>query len=117
MKPMSQSDTQKMQEAIQACTNCHSVCTETLIAGAQSTKMTPALTGMLLDCAEMCQTAANSMMRGSAMSAQMCGVCATVCSKCADMCAQTGDPQMLACAESCRRCAEACQQMTTVAMA
>ncbi len=80
--------------------------------------MTPAMMCMLLDCAEMCQTTANCMMRGSMMCKQMCEVCAAMCTKCAEMCMMMSDmPQMMACAECCRRCAECCTQMTMLAMA
>ena len=67
---------------------------------------------LLLDCAEICQTSADFMLRGSELHGQVCGVCADVCDRCAQSCAQFGDDQqMQACAEECRKCAESCRKM------
>lgn len=110
----------EMQECMQECMKCHTVCMETLTYCMQQGGMyaTSEMMCMLLDCAEMCQTTANCMMRGSPMCIQMCTVCANVCTQCADMCMQMGeDARMQACAEACRCCAESCQKMTTMATA
>lgn len=111
---MSQND-QQMQECIQNCINCSRVCSQTLShclemggvhAEARHIKI-------LMDCAEICQTSANFMLRGSQFHAKVCGACAEVCKACAQFCQHLGanDPQMQICAEACNRCAQSCQQM------
>ena len=66
----------------------------------------------LLDCAEICQTSANFMLRGSDEHKRTCAACAAVCQRCAEECARvTDDPVMQDCAETCRRCADSCEAM------
>lgn len=69
---------------------------------------------LLLDCAEICQTAGNFMLRKSELHAQICTACAEVCERCAEDCERFGseDQMMKECAQSCRRCAEACRTMS-----
>ena len=56
----------ELQEAVEECLNCHAVCTLTLqhciASGGDNTEVN--LVGVLLDCAELCQTSANFMLRG-----------------------------------------------------
>ena len=98
--------------------DCHTICLETithcLTEGGDHAR--PDHITLLLDCAEMCQTAANFMSRGSEVHALTCGVCAEVCERCAASCEQTGDDeQMRRCAEVCRRCATSCREMAASA--
>ena len=70
---------------------------------------------LLLDCAEICQTSANFMIRGSQFHRRTCATCAEVCAACAEDCARFGDDtQMQRCAEMCRGCAESCQRMAAM---
>ena len=108
-----------LQQCIQECLNCHSVCLATVahcleMGGAHAS---PPHIGLLLDCAEICQTSANFMLRGSALHARTCSVCAEVCEQCAQGCERIGgnDTQMQACADACRRCAESCRRMAAMA--
>ena len=67
---------------------------------------------LLLDCAEICQTSANFMLRGSAVHATVCGTCAEICERCAESCETfSGDSKMAACADTCRKCAKSCREM------
>jgi hypothetical protein len=67
---------------------------------------------LLQDCAEICQTAVNFMIRGSAMHGLICLVCAEVCDATADECQRfADDPTEAECLDACRRCAESCRQM------
>lgn len=107
-----------MVRCIQECTNCHRVCLETVTHCLQMGGMhaEAAHIGLLLDCAEMCQSSANFMLRGSELHARICAVCAEVCDRCGQDCERWGDDtQMQACAEACRACAEACRQMAAMA--
>ncbi len=103
-----------MQQCIDECLNCHSICLETVAhCLQQGGKHAEARhIRLLLDCAEICQTSANFMLRGSDLHTRTCAVCAEVCERCAESCDQFGnDTRMQACAEACRRCAESCRQM------
>ncbi len=68
---------------------------------------------LMLDCAQICQTSADFMLRNSALHARTCAVCAEVCDACAQSCEQVGD--MERCVEVCRRCAESCRRMAAMA--
>jgi len=104
-----------MQQCIQNCTECHHVCLETIthclqMGGKHAESQHIRL---MLDCAQICQTSADLMIRSSDLHHLTCGVCAEVCARCADDCERI-DPdneQMRRCAEACRRCAESCRQM------
>jgi hypothetical protein len=103
-----------MEQCIRDCLDCHRVCLETvtycLQQGGRHTEA--AHIRLLLDCAEICQTSANFMIRGSDLHGRTCAVCAEVCRRCAEACEGFGDDrQMRRCAEACRRCAESCRQM------
>ena len=107
-----------MQQCIDECLNCHSICLETVAhCLQQGGKHAEARhIRLLLDCAEICQTSANFMLRGSDLHGRVCAVCAEVCERCATDCERFGDDaQMQACTEACRRCAESCRQMADAA--
>jgi len=110
--------TGKMQECIQACKNCSEVClanvTHCLEKGGKHAE--PQHIRLLLDCAEICQTSANFMIRGSDFHSRTCGVCAEVCAACARSCESfADDPEMQECAETCRSCAQSCREMSAMA--
>jgi hypothetical protein len=104
----------ELQDCINACLDCHSICLEA-VAHCLQKGGRHAEAGhirLLLDCAEICQTSANFMLRGSTLHKRTCAVCAEVCEQCAASCEQFGgDELMTACAEACRRCAESCRRM------
>jgi len=105
----------QMRECIENCTQCHSVCTETaqhcLHMGGKHAEA--AHIRLLLDCADICRTSADFMLRGSAKHALVCGTCAEICLACAEACERIGpeDRMMKHCADICRKCAESCRQM------
>ena len=108
----------EMQRCIEACTRCHGVCLETIThcleMGGKHAE--PAHIRLLLDCADICQTSADYMLRGSDLHGRTCAVCAEVCERCAQSCERMGDDaQMQACAEVCRSCAESCREMAAMA--
>jgi hypothetical protein len=110
--------THTMEQCIENCTNCHRICLETAarhFAGEKAPRLEEHAVRLLLDCAEICRTSADFMIRGSAMYQHTCRACAEICSRCADECDRMGeDPYMAACAEICRRCAESCREMAGV---
>ena len=107
-----------LRECIDNCTDCHAICVETtahcLEMGGRHAE--PEHIRLLLDCAEICQTSANFMLRGSNLHARTCAVCAEVCDRCADDCERFGDDEtMRLCAQACRTCAESCRRMARAA--
>jgi hypothetical protein len=104
-----------MREAIANCTECHNICTETVqhSLGLGGPRADPDFIQLLLDCAQICATSDDVMLRGSEFSGRVCGVCAEVCDRCAAECERraNGDETIARCAETCRRCAESCRRM------
>jgi hypothetical protein len=104
----------QMMNCISACQTCHGVCLETV---QQCMKMggkhaEPAHIRMLMDCAEICQTSADFMLRGSDFHGLTCSVCAEVCQRCEQDCNRFSDDQVMQrCAEACRMCAQSCSAM------
>jgi hypothetical protein len=97
----------QMQDCIQDCLNCHAVCTDMASQALQGGK-NATYVRTLLDCAEICLTAAHFMLRDSELHGYVCEACARVCTHCADLCFQMGDND---CGEACRACANSCQQI------
>jgi hypothetical protein len=102
-----------MQDCIENCTDCHQVCLETIEhclkkggrhASAEHVRL-------LTDCAQICQTSADFMTRGSNFHQATCRTCAELCRACAKTCRELGGPEMESCADQCDRCAESCEAM------
>lgn len=107
-----------MGSGVQTALECHTICLETithcLAKGGEHAR--PDHIKLLLDCAEICQTAANFMTRDSEAHALTCRVCAEICERCAASCEEMGDDdEMRRCAEACLRCAESCREMAGAA--
>lgn len=104
----------QMVDCIRTCNGCHDICTEAVqhclkIGGEHAA---PAHIRLMLDCAEICQTSADFMLRSSDYHGRVCGVCAEVCEACAQDCARFPDDAMMRqCAEMCRLCADSCREM------
>lgn len=119
MAKMTSQTTREMEDCIEACTECHSVCLATvrhcLERGGEHAE--PRHITLLLDCAEICATSANFMLRASEHHGRTCGTCAELCRACAEDCERLGrdDEVMQRCAEICRRCAESCDRMAQMA--
>jgi hypothetical protein len=104
----------EMLAAIEVTRDCHKACLQTIPYCLQLGGMHAEANHirLMMDCAEICQTATNFMLRGSDLHGQICGACAEVCERCAADCDRMGDDsRMAACAEMCRRCADSCRQM------
>lgn len=102
----------EMQRRINQCLASHRMCEETinysLARGGDFVSSDHVQ--LLMDCAEICQVAANFMLRESPQADAVLAVCSALCRRCADDCARFEDKQMQACAEVCRRCAETCER-------
>ena len=66
---------------------------------------------VLSDCVEMCQTAANFMLRGSPNHTRVCAVNAEICREVAKTCGEFEDEAMRTVTKAAEECAEACESM------
>ncbi len=64
-----------------------------------------------LECAALCQAAAQTMSLNSSHAARICALCADACQACADECAKHEEDHCRQCAEACRACAQECRNM------
>jgi hypothetical protein len=102
------------QRCIDECDSCRRVCLSAVAHGLHQggRHAEPSHITTLLDCVDMCATAANFMLRDSRMHRRTCELCAEVCNACAKSCEGfRDDDTMRRCAEECRRCAESCREM------
>ncbi len=96
-----------MARCIDLCGECHRSC----LAAAVSGQADQDHQRLLLDCAQMCQTATDFMVRASPLHGYVCGLCAHVCKVCHDRC--QGDLDEIG--QLCARCAESCMSMSKLA--
>lgn len=104
---------QDMRGCIDDCSECATICQETLtfcltLAGAHAE---PEHCRLLADTAEICQLAASAMIRRSDFRADICKLAAVVAKACADSCRHLDTAETLLCAETCEQCADACETM------
>jgi hypothetical protein len=103
-----------LQPCIASCWECRHTCQVTLFqhcleqGGAHTAA---AHVKLMVDCMEICQTAADFMVRDSALHTMICAACAATCEACAASCAAIDDKIMQHCAEVCLRCAKICREM------
>ena len=95
-----------------ACAACAQGCLQTLyqhclMMGGEHVAAEHVTT--MADCAQICQTAADFMTRGSRLHAEVCTACAAICTACAEDCREMEG--MESCAAACERCAASCQEM------
>ena len=112
MKNLTNMAASDMQSCIDACAQCHQVCTK--MAMIHCLKMggkhvEPDHFRLMVNCAEICQTSANLQLSGSAFSARLCAVCADICQACADSCRELDG--MEECVQACDACASSCRSM------
>ena len=101
-----------MQEAIQACLDCHSMCLRmamTYCAAQGGKHVAAAHLQLMINCAEICQTCANFMLSDSPLHKTVAAACAEVCEACAKSCEQVGGMQ--SCIDECRKCEKSCKAM------
>jgi hypothetical protein len=103
----------EVRECLKDCLDCYQTCNETitrcLTMGGKHAELEHL--NLLIDCAKMCNTNADFMLRNSTYYPQTCGITADICDECADTCDRFDDDFMKECASVCRRCAESCREM------
>ncbi len=105
--------TSSMQHCIDDCLHCYRTCLQTamnhcLEAGGRHTE--PEHFRLMMNCSDICRTAAEFMLSNSPMHGPVCASCAEVCNACAQSCEQIGE--MDECVQACRTCMESCRQMS-----
>lgn len=103
---------EEMQQCLDNCLACHRLCTATAahVLHGHSHHSEAAHLVSLLDCAQMCLTHADFMLRRSPHHMHLAKECAEICTACAVACEGHSDPDgiMEACAQACRKCAQSC---------
>jgi hypothetical protein len=101
----------EIQQCIQDCLDCHAVCIRTADACRQAGGQHGANEHvyMLLDCADICLTAAHFMQHNSPLYGFVCQVTAQVTNHCAGECERMGDDD---CANACRNASWSCDQLS-----
>jgi len=104
--------TAQLQACIVDCLECYSLCKQEamnhcLEAGGRHVE--PDHFRLMEDCAEICRTAADFMLSGSAFHAGVCRLCAQICEACAQSCKAIGG--MDDCARACLGCAQSCRRV------
>ena len=102
-----------LRTCAETCQRCHDICLSTLShhcleEGGRSVE--PEHFRTLLDCAEICQTSAHFLLRGSELHEHICRACAEICTACVRSCEAVGG--MDDCVAACYRCAESCRAMS-----
>ena len=105
-----------MKECLEHCQRCHTAClsalaTHCLEVGGKHVEAHHFK--LMLDCAQICATSADFLLRKSALHAPVCAACAAICAACAESCEAVGN--MDACVEACRTCAGSCRRMGAMA--
>ncbi|HEY4266342.1 MAG TPA: four-helix bundle copper-binding protein [Micropepsaceae bacterium] len=100
------------RHGIEEALRCHGVClatamTHCLEMGGEHVK--PQHFRLMMDCAAMCQLAADLMAHKSQFHRQSCAFCADICEVCARDCEHMEG--MEDCAAACRSCAQSCRAM------
>jgi len=108
--------TNDMQQCIQNCLDCHAIClaTSTYCLEQRGVPVGDSQTRALIDCADICSTAADFMVRGSEQHPLVCNLCAAIASRCAAECRRSAtDPHLNSAQQACELCADSCRAMAT----
>jgi hypothetical protein len=103
-----------MRQCIETCWECRHECQTTLfnhclVMGGKHVE--PEHVKLMADCIQICQLAADAMVRQSPMHADICATCAKICDACAESCEGIDSVEMKNCAKICRKCADDCREM------
>jgi hypothetical protein len=109
-----QKRSREAEECIQKCLDCQRICLQSSDyrwrwdgGRGPERDATP-----LLNCAEICRTAALLLLRGSEFSPRVCALCAEVCEGWVRDCELTsGAENLKSCIQASRECAESCRRI------
>jgi hypothetical protein len=107
----------EMTTCIQLCRDCHAMCIQTIahclkLGGRHAA---PDHIRLLVDCAQMCTTTVDYMLRESPFHDRTCRLCSDLCTLCAKDCEQVAgaDQMVRQCIDMCRKCAGSCERMAS----
>lgn len=92
-----------LAECTKACYNCFIKCLEE-----KDTPIMAACIKINVDCAQICQTTAAFISRGSEDSKSLMKICVEICKKCNEICSKHNPDHCQQCADACYKCAIAC---------
>lgn len=101
-----------LTDCIATCAECHETCEQMIFSHCLEMggkHVQPDHLKLMADCAQICLTAADFMIRKSPRHGLVCRVCAEICEACAKDCESIGD--MDECVGVCQRCAASCREM------
>jgi hypothetical protein len=101
-----------LRDCIEACSACHDMCQHMIFEHCLQLggkHVEPEHLKLMADCAQICHTAEDFMLRGSPRHMLTCRICAEICEACAGDCERIGE--MDDCVTACRRCAKSCREM------
>ena len=106
-----------VRRCIDECLSCSAACTEAithcLAKGGLYAEAGPVRD--LMDCALLCRTAADLMLRGSGLHRDACAVAADACDFCAESAGRLPDDDVVRrCVDASRRCGAACRHIAGV---
>jgi hypothetical protein len=102
---MNETISKQVQECIEACKECQKCCAALERSGGVDSRTIQTAK----DCAEICQTCSNFVMRESQYAADIRKLCAELCKACATACDKASQGSIAKeCGKACRRCAEMC---------
>ena len=107
---------QQYQQCAETCAACAIACNQCAIAclGEKEVMHLKKCIQLDLECAVVCQAAADLLNMNSLYINEICSLCITVCNACADECEKhTSMEHCKKCAEACRNCAKECSWMLT----
>src|SRR5260221_14217985 len=108
---MSQSQYQECIEACRACATLSTQCARACLLENDVKSMTRCIQ-LDLECAALCNAAAQVMSFNGELSGQLCHLCESICNSCAQECEDPPEMQHCRdCAAACRHCAEVCAHM------
>lgn len=113
----------EVQEATDDCLECHRVCLHTfshlLTLETDAEIAEPDQLNLLLDCADICATCADFLLRASAFQTRIADLCCEICRRSQQLCELPGgaDPIVRECAAVCARCANSCRRLLATAAA
>lgn len=101
------------KSCIDSCDEAHRACTETAIHCMQQGGSAWETVQLLLDTADITETAADFMLRSSRQHHLICAVAAEIADRCANTCEQIAawDLRMRECSEACRHAASECRKL------
>jgi hypothetical protein len=105
------------RRCIDECLRCSATCTEAIAHAVAigGVYMDPERIRDLMDCAALCRTSADLILRASGLHRDVCAVTADACDFCAESSSRLADDEVMRrCAEACRRCGTACRQLAGV---